>query len=87
MRLGRFLTVQGDLCVNLPIRGIDDSGTAVAIESLNSTLRGVSRKWKNAQREWTAAMTQFAMMFGDRFSPSYSWHGRDSLADMTQRVD
>jgi len=29
---------------------------------------GVSRKWKNAQREWTAAMTQLAIMFGDRFS-------------------
>ena len=39
-----------------------------AIKLLYLALRGVSRKWKNAQREWTAAMTQFAMMFGDRFS-------------------
>jgi transposase-like protein len=31
-------------------------------------LRRVSNDWKNAQREWTAAMTQFAIMFGDRFS-------------------
>ena len=39
-----------------------------AIKLLYLALRGVSRKWKSAQREWTAAMTQFAMMFGDRFS-------------------
>lgn len=39
-----------------------------AMKLLYLALRGVSRKWKNAQREWTAAMTQFAMMFGDRFS-------------------
>lgn len=39
-----------------------------AIKLLYLALRGVSRKWKNAQREWTAAMTQFAIMFGDRFS-------------------
>ena len=39
-----------------------------ATKLLYLALRGVSRKWKNAQREWTAAMTQFAMMFGDRFS-------------------
>ena len=39
-----------------------------ATKLLYLALRGVSRKWKNAQREWTAAMTQFVMMFGDRFS-------------------
>ena len=39
-----------------------------AIKLLYLALRGVSRKWKNAQREWTAAMTLFAIMFGDRFS-------------------
>jgi len=39
-----------------------------AIKLLYLALRGVSRKWKNAQREWTAAMTQFAIMFGDRFT-------------------
>ena len=39
-----------------------------AMKLLYLALRGVSRKWKSAQREWTAAMTQFAMMFGDRFS-------------------
>jgi putative transposase len=39
-----------------------------AIKLLYLVLRGVSRKWKNAQREWTAAITQFAIMFGDRFS-------------------
>jgi len=40
----------------------------VATKLLYLALRGVSRKWKNAQREWTVAMTQFAIMFGDRFS-------------------
>jgi putative transposase len=39
-----------------------------AMKLLYLALRGVSRKWKNAQHEWTAAMTQFAIMFGDRFS-------------------
>lgn len=39
-----------------------------AIKLLYLVLRGVTQKWKNAQREWTAAMTQFAVMFGDRFS-------------------
>ena len=39
-----------------------------AIKLLYLVLRGVSKDWKNAQREWTAAMTQFAIMFGDRFS-------------------
>jgi hypothetical protein len=33
-----------------------------------TVLRRVSNVWKNAQREWTAVMTQFAIMFGDRFS-------------------
>ena len=39
-----------------------------AMKLLYLALRRVCRKWKNAQREWTAAMTQFAIMFGDRFS-------------------
>ncbi len=39
-----------------------------AIKLLYLVLRGVSKNWKNAQREWTAAMTQFAIMFGERFS-------------------
>jgi putative transposase len=39
-----------------------------ATKLLYLVLRGVSNNWKNAQREWTAAMTQFAIMFGDRFS-------------------
>ena len=38
-----------------------------AVKLLYLVLRGVSKNWKNAQREWTAAMTQFAIMFGDRF--------------------
>jgi putative transposase len=39
-----------------------------AIKLLYLVLRRVNKNWKNAQREWTAAMTQFAIMFGDRFS-------------------
>jgi putative transposase len=39
-----------------------------ATKLLYLVLRRVSNGWKNAQREWTAAMTQFAIMFGDRFS-------------------
>jgi putative transposase len=39
-----------------------------AIKLLYLVLRRVEKNWKNAQREWTAAMTQFAIMFGERFS-------------------
>jgi putative transposase len=39
-----------------------------AIKLLYLVLRRTGKTWKNAQREWTAAMTQFAIMFGDRFS-------------------
>jgi len=39
-----------------------------ATKLLYLVLRNVSKNWKNAQREWTTAMTQFAIMFGDRFS-------------------
>jgi putative transposase len=38
-----------------------------AIKLLYLVLRRTEKNWKNAQREWTAAMTQFAIMFGDRF--------------------
>ena len=39
-----------------------------AVKLLYLVLRNVAKDWKNAQREWTAAMTQFAIMFADRFS-------------------
>jgi putative transposase len=39
-----------------------------AIKLLYLVLRRVSQEWKNAQREWTTAMTHFAIIFGDRFS-------------------
>ena len=38
-----------------------------AVKLLYLVLRGVSRNWKMPQREWTAARTQFAILFGDRF--------------------
>jgi putative transposase len=38
-----------------------------AIKLLYLVLRRVSRNWKMPQREWTAARTQFAILFGDRF--------------------
>jgi putative transposase len=38
-----------------------------AFKLLYLVLRRMEKTWKNAQREWTAAMTQFAIMFGDRF--------------------
>jgi putative transposase len=39
-----------------------------AIKLLYLVLRRMEKNWKNAQREWTAAMTQFAILFGERFS-------------------
>jgi putative transposase len=38
-----------------------------AVKLLYLVLRGVSRNWKMPQREWTAARTQLAILFGDRF--------------------
>jgi putative transposase len=39
-----------------------------AIKLLYLVSRRDEKNWKMAQREWTAAMTQFAIMFGERFS-------------------
>jgi transposase-like protein len=39
-----------------------------AIKLLCLVLRRVSRDWKMPQREWTAARTQFAILFGERFT-------------------
>lgn len=39
-----------------------------AIKLLYLVLRGISKNWKGVQREWTAAKTQFAILFVDRFS-------------------
>jgi putative transposase len=39
-----------------------------AIKLLFLVLRDVSKNWKMPPREWTAARTQFAILFGDRFS-------------------
>jgi putative transposase len=39
-----------------------------AIKLLYLVLRRVSRDWKMPQREWTAARTQFAILFGERFT-------------------
>jgi putative transposase len=38
-----------------------------AVKLLYLVLRGVSQNWKMPQREWTAARTQFAILFGERF--------------------
>ncbi len=32
-------------------------------------LRNIVKKWKNASPHWTASMTHFSLLFGDRFSP------------------
>ena len=39
-----------------------------AIKLLYLVLRRVSRDWTMPQREWTAARTQFAILFGERFT-------------------
>ena len=38
-----------------------------ATKLLFLVLREVSRDWKMPPREWNAAKTQFAVLFGDRF--------------------
>jgi hypothetical protein len=37
------------------------------IKLLYLVMRRVEKNWKMAQREWTAAMTQFAILFGERW--------------------
>ena len=39
-----------------------------ATKLLFLVLRQVSREWKMPPREWAAAKTLFAVMFGERFS-------------------
>src|SRR3954452_15435654 len=39
-----------------------------ATKLLYLVLRDVAKNWTMPQREWTAAKTQFAILFGDRFS-------------------
>lgn len=39
-----------------------------ATKLLFLVLRQVSREWKMPPREWAAAKTQFAVMFGERFT-------------------
>jgi transposase-like protein len=48
------------------VRGHFPSDEA-ASKLLFLVLREVSQNWKMASREWNAARTQFAVMFGDRF--------------------
>ena len=48
------------------VRGHFPSDEA-ASKLLFLVLREVSKNWKMAAREWNAARTQFAVMFGDRF--------------------
>jgi putative transposase len=38
-----------------------------ALKLLYLVLRNISKDWKMPQREWTAARTQFAILFGERF--------------------
>ncbi len=38
-----------------------------AVKMLYLVLRRVNQNWKMPQREWTAARTQFAILFGERF--------------------
>jgi putative transposase len=49
------------------VRGHFPSDEA-ASKLLFMVLRQVSQNWKMAPREWNAARTQFAIMFGDRFA-------------------
>ena len=39
-----------------------------ATKLLYLALRNVTAKWKNAGREWKPALTQFAILFADRFT-------------------
>jgi putative transposase len=39
-----------------------------ATKLLYMVLRDVAKNWEIPQRAWTAAKTQFAILFGDRFS-------------------
>lgn len=44
----------------------DDAATKL----LYLALRNVKKGWKRSAREWTAALNQFAILFGDRLSAS-----------------
>jgi hypothetical protein len=62
-RMMKWATTNGRLDLG-PVEAIS---AEAAIKLLYLVLRRVSRNRKIPQREWTAAMTQFAILFGERF--------------------
>jgi putative transposase len=40
-----------------------------ALKLMYLVLRNITRRWRRAPREWKAAMTQFAILYPDRFTP------------------
>jgi putative transposase len=53
----------------LKIRGHFPSDEA-ATKLIYLVLRNITRRWRNAPREWKEAMNQFAILYPDRFTPS-----------------
>jgi putative transposase len=48
------------------IRGYFPSDEA-SIRLIGLQLREITQKWRMPRREWSAAIAQFAVVFGDRF--------------------
>jgi len=40
-----------------------------AAKLLYPAIRNIIAKWRRARLHWTAALTHFAQLFGDRFTP------------------
>jgi putative transposase len=58
MQLRKIAKTRGHLAT-------DDAATKL----LSLALRNIVTKWRRARLHWTAAPTDFAQLFGDRFTP------------------
>jgi len=61
-------SLHGQLRKALKTRGHFPNDEA-ALKLLYLVLRNISRRWTKAPREWKPAMTQFAILYPDRFTP------------------
>jgi hypothetical protein len=64
--------LEGAQPVWLELVGIPGAAAPSAARCRQPLLREVSREWKMPPREWAAAKTQFAVMFGERFTADKS---------------
>jgi hypothetical protein len=54
-----------------PLQGVQMSQEVVFLSVGGNTVREITKNWKMSARDWSAAKTQFAIVFGDRFEVNH----------------